>query len=320
MSKPEPPSPWRRVLAINAGLTVALCGLVLLGYWAFGSDRRFAPTPVSVEGGVSMWHEDPRYGFRHVPSVKGNHITYSFNASYTIDAKGYRYTLDPVNQRGKAYVLGCSWSFGDGVSDNEAYPYLLGRDYWPDVKVVNAACMAWGTTQALMAVEDALAEDPLPKLIIYGWIDGHLMRNYLSHDWVDMMANFDRKVPWFEIENDAPVFKGIVGAEAGQDRNPALTEKEMEITYHLLVEMNRRCLEKEVPFFVVSLPVGFPNDSNAEKTLKRAQGAGVKWLDLNGICDKDDFLKNDGHPAPAAHRKIARALAEHPDIARVMNH
>ncbi len=170
----------------------------------------------------------------------------------------------------------------------------------------------------MMAVEDALAGETLPALILYGWIGGHLMRNYLSHDWLDMMAQFDRQVPWFEIEGGAPVFKGIVGAEAGLVRDAELVEKEMEITYHLLMEMHRRCAEKGVPFVVVSPPVGFPNDSNAEKTLKRAQTDGVKWLDLNGICDKEDFLKNDGHPAPAAHRKIARALAKAPEIRAVL--
>lgn len=311
--------PWQKLILVNFALGTLLCAGALALFWVIRSAPTRQPTPVTLESGGSMWRHDDRLGFRHVPSAQGNHNTYQFKVRYTIDEAGFRLTPDPLDSRGDVYILGCSWTFGDGVEDHESYPYLLGKEAWGEFKVRNAACMAWGTSHALLLTQEILEGSSPPRMILYGWLDAHAMRNYIALDWLEMMAQFNRKHPWFEIERGRPVFKGVVGVESGRRRDAALTTKEWELSFHLILEMNRLCRDGGVPFFVVSLPVGVPANPEGKRMLNRAREAGVSWVDLSELCNPTDFIPNDGHPSSSAHRKIAEAIAAHPDIAAVIN-
>ena len=312
------PLRWGKLLYINFALGAFLCAGVLGLFWLFRSQQIRSVAPVTLEGGGSMWQKDIRFGFRHVPSVQGAHRTYQFKVTYTIDDAGFRVTATPPESRGEVYILGCSWTFGDGVEDHEPYPYLLGSDEWRDYKVRNAGCMAWGTSHALLMTQEILEGPVPPKMILYGWVDAHAMRNYLALDWLEMLAQFNREHPWFELEQERPAFKGVVGVESGVRRDAALTEKEWELSYHLILEMSRLCRDRGVPFFVVSLPIGVPANPDGIRMLNRARDAGVSWIDLSDICEKADFIPGDGHPAPSAHRKIAAGIAVQPEILEVM--
>jgi hypothetical protein len=306
-----------RILAINALLTLVLCAAVWGGFLWLRQPP--APAPVVVEGGGSMWQPDERFGFRHVPAAKGTHTGYAFSVYYTLDDAGNRITPDPPRPFGSIVITGCSWTFGDGVRDEENYPFLLARDYWPRYKVVNASSMAWGTTQALLAVEDALAAEQPPGMVLYGFIAAHLMRNYRSQEWLDIMARFDRRIPHFELEGEELVFKGVMGPEAGLPPGPELHDQQASITTRLIVEMAGRCREMQVPFAVVSLPVNVPGEELYERRVREeAQAQGVTWIDIKHVCGPEDFLPKDGHPAPSGHEKIARAIASHDAISAML--
>jgi hypothetical protein len=74
------------------------------------------------------------------------------------------------------YVLGCSFSEGYGVRDDETFAWRLNAMY-PELRVENHAVSGYGTYQNLLHLEELLREKPAPALVVYGFIGDHGRRN-----------------------------------------------------------------------------------------------------------------------------------------------
>jgi hypothetical protein len=77
---------------------------------------------------IGVWQDDSVFGYSHVPGAVSRHRKVgSFDVTYTIDGRGFRKTLDPIDSLGRVLVLGGSYTFGHGVEDDEAWPAQLGQ-------------------------------------------------------------------------------------------------------------------------------------------------------------------------------------------------
>jgi hypothetical protein len=297
------------VLIVNVLLCVPIVLAAWLAYHFLIAPRRTQPTPpappkVAAEEHEYVCRDDPRLGFALIPgSVLPYHHMNGDLSTAQIDATGHRVTPDPANPKGRIIILGCSFTFGDLVNDDENFPYLLGRDYWTDYKVVDRAFSAYGTGQAYIGMEDELAASPPPALILYGYLGYHQQRNYLDKDWLGMLWYGHRKNPLFEVENGQVVFKGLVSVEQGRIRDDALIAREKEITTALLLSMTARCKEKGVPFIVMLLHDPWKKNPYYDELTRM----GVPLIDLREVSH--DFL-GGGHPNPTWHRKMADAIGK----------
>lgn len=319
-----------RIILFNILSCSAVSALILGGFWMLRlwnpPPVMLPPTPVIPDHGESMWRFDDRLGFSHVPCTKGFHRAYNWqlqerHIQYSIDEHGWRVTPDPANPRGRVVVVGCSFTFGDGVQDDEAFPYVLGKEYCPRYKVCNRASMAYGTGQAYLMVQEELAADPLPKLILYGYLSGHVERNYLDKHWLEMLTASEtiekkkRSNPHFEIEGGHPVFKGVVGPEDGLPPSDDLRKKSIEVTNALITGMNQMAREKGVPFLLLIMPNSSDGD---DAVLSVIAAQGVATLDLRHLCTPGEFLPNDPHPAAPCHAKMAEAIAENDIVKKAL--
>ena len=92
-------------------------------------------------------------------------------------------------QRGEVLVVGCSFTQGFGVADEDTFSYLLNQRY-RHLMFHNFGTGGYGTYQSLLRIEQNLSRpntDDIP-LVIYGFIDLHLQRNVAVANWVRSLA------------------------------------------------------------------------------------------------------------------------------------
>lgn len=283
-------------LALKATGNASSRGLWILRQRIFGLEE------------VGIWQDDPRLGWRHLPGSEGRHRDVpDFDVRYRIDTHGHR--ASPASYAlPKVLVLGGSFTFGHGVEDSETYPARL-EAALPGYKVINGAVNAWGTTQALLKLEESLKRYDDIQLVVYGFIAHHHRRNYLRRSWLEhIYTTRKRRNPYFSLAGDRPVYRGL--ADPRKDAlpdGPEIEQSEARITVALLEEMRARCSERRVPFLVAFLPDGSARSHGA--WLETAIGP-EHFLDLRPL---DPFQRHrftyDLHPNAKGHLVAAEGLA-----------
>lgn len=75
------------------------------------------------------------------------------DAKYTINKYGFRHTRSNENADETYLFIGCSFTFGDMLSDNETLPYYFSEALVFTKAVINLGVMGWGPNQSLRDVE-----------------------------------------------------------------------------------------------------------------------------------------------------------------------
>jgi hypothetical protein len=115
------------------------------------------------------------------------------NALMSFEADGRR--SDPIGSKGpdvpKILVVGCSFTQGEGIPDNEPYPHVINRAL-PDFEVLNFGTGGYGTYQSLLRMRSYFraSHSPTP-LVIYGLNGHHATRNVATADWVSLLTTRD---------------------------------------------------------------------------------------------------------------------------------
>lgn len=258
--------------------------------------RRFFP--------IGIFEDDPVLGYRHKRDIVGTHLDLDFSVSYTLGPNGSRVIPEPSHSRGRIVFVGGSYTFGHGVEDSETFPALLARDYWPEWTVKNRAVAGYGTAHAYLNLKQELDGDSPPEAIVYPFLNGHIVRNYISEEWLGAISIFGRHHPHFEIESGQLSYLGIVGVEESKAKGVATAEMERDLTILLIKEMQRLCRERGVAFFVILLP--------GEKW-PPAVAASLYQLDHTPLDLSAYRLKgfaNDGHPNSADQRYFAEQIGQ----------
>ena len=307
-------------LAINTATSVA----TLVAVFAFGY-RPIEAGDVSLHPDLTIrtwqseneWTEvrsraDALLGWSNRPNVTSHQINRDFTVSYGIDANGWRRmptTVAPPPAP-EVWFLGCSFTFGTGVEDTEAYPYRLAEHAWPSFQVRNYSTSGWGTVQAYLTLKRQLESSAVaPRVVVYGWINNHRQRNYLRRSWFEKnrAANFAR----FDVVDGQLHSKGVVPAsEANLEDGPELDEAEYRVTEALIRAMAALSRERGIPFVFLVL------DPTDKRILDAARGnPGLHILDVSRRSTA--VHPHEGHPAPNWHQAIAHAIAADPLLARV---
>jgi len=269
---------------------------------------------------IGLFTSHPRYGWWHLGGAVGRHTFLDYSVLYTTGEDRFRVTRTAQNPAGEVLCLGCSFTFGAGVSDQEPYVAILADRHWTNMKVHNAGVNGWGTAQALLLAEDYFANHPAPAVVLYGWIAKHLERNSLRKRWLEFLAKYGRKNPCFEITKDSLAFRGLCGPEDGLPDSPGLDATELELSVQMLSGIEQICRKHGTPFVVVLLPYASKAadynrklDSLTDQVATRARKLGVQCLDVRQCTadlDRDPlYFAHDPHPRPRWHELVAHAIA-----------
>lgn len=122
------------------------------------------------------------------------------STTHTIDAHGLRFTgKRPFSNEGTILAVGDSFTYGDEVNDEEAWPAQLQR--LTGRRVLNGGVTGYGFDQIVLRAEQLV---PLhrPAVVIAGFIENDVVRTEMASMWW-------RNKPWFTIENDQLELKGV---------------------------------------------------------------------------------------------------------------
>jgi hypothetical protein len=163
-------------------LALTEAGLRILGF----HPRKAAPQAP----GQSLSLPDEKMGWVNRPGIslspEAGNAPMTFLDDYS--RKSWKAPVK-VGQRAEVLLVGCSFTQGFGVADQDTFAYLLNTRY-PRLMFHNFGTGGYGTYQSLLRIEKNLARSgpgQLP-LVIYGFIDLHMQRNVAVANWVRSLA------------------------------------------------------------------------------------------------------------------------------------
>ncbi|SKA30211.1 hypothetical protein SAMN02745126_04908 [Enhydrobacter aerosaccus] len=128
--------------------------------------------------------------------------TVLYDVTYTTNAHGLRITADALpDARACVVFFGDSITFGEGVRDNEDFPYVVSRAVGDRYKTYNFAFSGYGPHQMLANLDSGRVDrivNCMPKYFYYLAIPDHAARVAGIYSW-------DRHGPRYELAPDGSV-------------------------------------------------------------------------------------------------------------------
>lgn len=252
-----------------------------------------------------------------------------YDVVYTIDQNGLRIAPPLAEGAGEECVLffGGSFTFGEGVNDDEAMPYQVGLKTRGRYRVYNFAFHGYGAHQMLAALEDELVAgtiDCVPRYVIYQGLPDHVIR-------AAGFASWDAHGPRFVLEPRGGVAyaghfdDGLAfywrGLRTVLDQSRllgmilSLRQPEQEASEDLfvsIVDAARGYVESRHPgaeFHVILW------DDASSSLSRRLASAGLRLHYIDAIVAKQErggpryTIERDGHPTAALHERVAAYVA-----------
>ena len=167
------------ILIIGVWLLIAEGLLRLLGFQPFKvSPFQLASTPPSC----MLPHTQLGFGLNPGKFDVSINKTITYTCTHTIDS--YRITQkQPIfSPKKRIDIHGCSFTYGMGVDDSLAYPFLV-QQALPSLDIRNYAVPGYGTIQTLLILQQQIAQGQTPDKLILNYLDFHDERNALTPNY-----------------------------------------------------------------------------------------------------------------------------------------
>ena len=283
----------------------------------------------------------PGYEGAHHVKVNGSEV---FSAEYRIDEEGRRITpVEHPESRDKAALFfGCSFTFGQGVEQDETLPACFGREC-ESLLPVNYAVGGYGPQHLWLQMNDPEFLRRVPRergVVIYGFFNDHINRLLGNKRMIDDWGGW---LPWLSFEDGRVVKHGFMG---DRDRNEQGTlnflksfhmgrfilkrlgllqakqftdEEGMDglVAFLLLIKEKIAEILPGYQFVVFSYPWTF----KVEGLTERMQAAGIPFFDYTHAypdqnANQDRYFYRDGfravwgHPKAIVYADVAKWLAQ----------
>jgi hypothetical protein len=224
--------------------------------------------------------------------------------------------------------LGCSFTYGYGISDQQTFPYLV-QQKLENYDVLNFAIPGTGTIHSLLTLEEKIRKNDLPDIVILCFADFHLERDLLSESYQEKLSigfeqnpfieqnkNFQCEFPYGQIKNE----QLIISHKNSKDfvnvswirRNISLINQTTELfrsrpTYEVTLaaidKINKLCKENNSKFVLACLTGALPVKEYAKQKNISCWNISVP-IQEKGL----NLLPYDPHPSPLAASKYADAI------------
>ncbi|MDY6903055.1 MAG: hypothetical protein SWH61_00070 [Thermodesulfobacteriota bacterium] len=292
---------------------------VLVIFFAVEAFLRFTVDRACFSGtgsAASICREDPVLGWRNKTGdftfqngeEKTVHIKLLNSGRRAVAANGTGHADD----REKIILIGGSFMFGQGLSDEETMAWKL-QDKMPEMKVLNYGVQAYGTYQSLLMLEHILPETSRPSVVIYGFMGHHLERNTAPQYWRAIMNRCSGPavyMPYVSLDEKKNLVRH---APVTFDPGPFIRHLEtLKLIYlfyelkfdkprnthgimqRLLLEMRDRCRTYNCQFIVAFLNAP-PDIETVYTRFCRNNEINAIHYDLRGF-QQEDLQIDDGHP------------------------
>ena len=287
---------------------------------------------------------DPVLGWRNKPGtyVYPGYTPASPEIHMTIAADGSRATGGDARLAGREILLvGCSFAFGQGLSDEDSLGWRLQRRL-PGATVRNLAVAGYGTLQSLLLLEERVRENRSPPIVVYAFIDGHDSRNIAHPEWLRLLTAFSRAgmvaVPFATLESPGHLVRhppllyplwplrrrfGLVSYlqdRAADSTAAGRVRQATAVTEQLIVDMNAEVASAGGKLLVAVLYGPRATMQAYEQSLS---GSGIDTVDCSSDFPIPVALQvpGEGHPNGSVNERWAACIAdslrrELPELAR----
>jgi hypothetical protein len=330
------------VISTSSLLAISV-GLYGVAYYILSNASKNS-TPVVV--GDPILKFDRHLGFKANSNARSLRTFSSLSYEIVTDSNGARISSPDektVNATTPITIVGCSFTWGHGVSNEETYSRILQNDL--DTKVNNYAMGSYGGVASLKSMQQ---HGDGSKLIIYGFIDSHVWRNiapcaptygsfclyaptvrrndkgaFFIEDEVPS-NNLDVTQLYFDLVREGKLnslnnfWLGAKYLQNGVDqflgRHDSTLAKENAIDGEKFVIEQMAAYADKVgaKLLVVNVGVGQPH-AFFDKLSNMDFGKNVYFLEASQFPDRrveDLVLKNDGHPSPLGQKLIADRIRQ----------
>lgn len=321
---------WKRLL-----VWIILIPLVVEGgLWMFGF-RPYRQVAFSIQAEPSFcFLPHTKLGFSLRPGEY--QVTINEKVQYQVSHgnDSLRRVLAQPDGGPSLFLMGCSYTYGMGVADSATFASCL-QAQLPDWRVKNYGVPGFGTTQSLLQLQDALAHQEKPEMVVVHYADFHDARNVLSPSYRrNLHMGYERshpalkdllpgtKVPyvrqdrvqwvqWDDMYQNWPLRErsaSINHLQAMVDRIKEDRLEPQQATRSLLQRMNELCQQAGISFVVA----GLTQTPETWAVLTALEKEGITTLDISLDLTNPAFTHApfDEHPNEKAHRWYAMRLYE----------
>lgn len=277
---------------------------------------------------------DPLLGWVMKPGIYAlsSRATSATPIRYTILEDGSRATTPDAKTASDYDIIfvGDSYTQGFAVSDQDTFAWKI-QSKLPSLRVGNFGVMGYGTYQSLLLLQSLFKKGMRPRIVVYGFIGHHEIRNVASAYWLRLLTMYSKRqavyVPFCSINEEGELqdHKPIKYLELplrGQlavvdyltrkfyELDPAQIKKNamsMNITKKLLVEMNELITKNGAHFYVAMMDEYRGMTAPYQAFLNESQ---IKTIQFDFRIDKELQCPEDGHPNSLAHSKYAETITQ----------
>lgn len=257
----------------------------------------------------------------------------AYYARYTIDKNYRRFTPDHDSTRKKyALFFGCSITFGQGLNDNETFPYAF-QKLTQEYNSYNYGYIGYGTNQMLARLQhENLSESVQEKdgIAFYVFFDGHINRNIAAMSTV----SWTQAGPYYYLKDNELIRKGTFQTDRFWttsiykllsqssifkyfkiDLPFKYTKEHFQLTVRTIKEAKKEYQNQfgNDEFYVITFPsYHFISEEDYLYFLELLKDEGIKCYDLRNIINytgKHTF-NGDPHPTAQTDEMIAEELVK----------
>ena len=159
---------------------------------------------ISTEKEIGLYVFDERVGYWHKKNFK-----YRFknnNRLISINEKGFRNNKEVIKSSNlDILAIGCSFTFGDQVSDFETWPSYLQEKL--KIKVDNAGVQSYGTAQALLLGQEILTKNHYNTVILSTLVGKDFIRDQMIYKSGFPKPSFVKRENQIDIEYPSKNFQ-----------------------------------------------------------------------------------------------------------------
>jgi hypothetical protein len=213
-------TPWVRALWLNFAVAVIVLGAAEVYFW---NSARYAPAATYSPQGYQVRDDilgaAPLKGITARSTLAAGAATI-YDVEYTIGSDGLRAPPSVLaDTHGSVVFFGCSFTFGEGLDDEQAMPYRVGVLTEGLYQTRNFGFHGYGPHQMLSSVERGHLEtllDRQPTHFVYQAMPDHVAR-------VAGLHSYQSNHPRFVLERDGSVVrKGFFADEENAAPSSAL--------------------------------------------------------------------------------------------------
>lgn len=245
----------------------------------------------------------------------------------TINKDKSRFTGNIDKNKDKIIFIGGSVTQGWAVSDNDTFSSMIQKKN-TNYKVYNFGVGGYGGFQSLLMLEKVFKDKDNIKLVVYGFIPHHEIRNTAAGSWMYLLNFFSKRgfisLPYASINKEKELIKnkpikyillpfGTKSALVAKVEKRIMKikslfreKKQTEISLSIINEMNKLSLKNNSEFVLLKLE-SFHNALSKDYDLF-LNNNNISFIECPMPKGQKFVVFGDGHPNKLSHKKISECI------------